>query len=55
MVIIIKKSKDPRLRILARPEGFEPPTFRIGICCTIRTVLRADVFLTIYSNTKNVK
>lgn len=24
------------LLIMARPEGFEPPIFRIGICCVIR-------------------
>ena len=23
-------------RFLARPEGFEPPAFRIGICCDIQ-------------------
>ncbi len=24
------------LHIMARPEGFEPPAFRIGICCDIQ-------------------
>ncbi len=24
------------ITIMARPEGFEPPAFRIGICCDIQ-------------------
>ena len=24
------------LRVMARPKGFEPPFFRIGICCVIQ-------------------
>ena len=25
-----------RIIVMARPEGFEPPIFRIGICCVIQ-------------------
>ena len=31
-----KKSKSEDLDFLARPKGFEPPTFRIGIYCAIQ-------------------
>ena len=26
-----------RVFMVVRPEGFEPPAFRIGICCYIQT------------------
>ena len=32
----IKKSRSEERDFLARPEGFEPPIFRIGICCVIQ-------------------
>ena len=39
-----EKKKNPETRmnrgisrfLVARPEGFEPPAFRIGICCDIQ-------------------
>mgnify|MGYP007101873770 CR=1 FL=1 len=32
----MEKSTPKRAFFLARPKGFEPPIFRIGICCVIQ-------------------
>lgn len=33
---VIKGKDSPAAALSARPKGFEPPAFRIGICCSIQ-------------------